>query len=62
MHCAICEEPRPIVGRGLCGRCYVKLWRMGRLSGYPRRKWDTRKTEIERLEDRIKELEAKDGA
>ena len=58
MICATCEQDRPIKGRGLCGACYIKLWRMGKLAAYPRQKWGTRQDELTRLRARIAELEA----
>ena len=73
--CAQCGREREIVARGLCGRCYGGLARMGKLDRYPttgqrgrpkaryhqytdwRALAEARKGEIDRLRERIAELE-----
>jgi hypothetical protein len=70
--CAQCGREQPILARQLCGRCYRGLRRVGKLDRYPalgqrgrppggsvdwRALAETQKGEIDRLRERIKELE-----
>jgi hypothetical protein len=71
--CAQCGREQPILARSLCGRCYRGLRRVGKLDRYPalgqrgrppgprpidwRAVAEDRKGEIDRLRERIRELE-----